>query len=165
MDHFTTYYLEQAGEGGTEADVGEDSLGPVFKGGFVKGQRGRGFIRNAVRSLWNFFKPVVSTGAQTIGKEAINTGAKILADAAASSSSEDLKEATKRRLLEGRDSVVKKMRGGGRRRRRRTGVKKKVRRGRVSRKTRKTRRVRPVRRVRRVRRRRVRTKGDIFGTV
>lgn len=117
MDPFTSYYLNQAGGGlGDGGGAAEDRIGPVYRGGFSKGQRGSGFLSAAARGLWSFISPLFTSGARALGKEALNTGAKILTDAA-TNDGVDLKDAAKRRLTEGRDALVAKMSGQGRRKR------------------------------------------------
>lgn len=155
MDEFTRYYLDQSGGAVHSFDGAEERIGPVYRGGFTKGpQLGRGFLGNLFSGLWSWVSPLFRSGAQALGKEALNTGANILSDAVTAGPSADLKDITKGRLKEARDKLVTKMRGGGRRRRRtRT---RSVRRKPVKRVTR-------PRRQSRVRRRRGRSKLDIFG--
>lgn len=142
MDEFTRYYMKQVGGGGGDGIV-EDNIGPVYKGGFTRGQRGRGVFTSALKGLWNWVSPLFTSGAKTLGSQALDTGSKILGDTL---SGENISNSAKRRLNETRDNLVKKMQGSGRgRKRKRVGVKSKKTKKKV------------------VKRRKIlRTKGDIF---
>lgn len=151
MDEISKYYLEQSGGG---AGGGELSIGPVYRAGFARGQRGAGFVRDLFRSAWSFVSPLFKSGATALGKQALSTGANILSDAAAGGPDASLRKIAKKRLVEARDTMASKMRGAGRRRR--------VRRKASSpRKTKVRTKAKTVRRRRKVRRA-PRTKMDIF---
>lgn len=113
MDELTQFYLNQAGSGNGGGESHE-YIGPVYRAGFTRGQRGRGILGSFLRGVWSFVSPLFRSGAQALGKEALNTGASILTDAAASRGAvADLRNITQQRLTEGRDRLVSKMKGQG----------------------------------------------------
>jgi hypothetical protein len=64
-----TVLLEQSGGGG---------IGPVYRASF-RVQRGHG-IGSFFKGLFRFVKPLLFSGAKTVGKEALKMGANILSD-------------------------------------------------------------------------------------
>ena len=65
------YYIRQAAGGG-----GERGIGPVYSvSPFV--QRGHG-IGSFLRGLWRTVKPVLWSGAKSLGREALRTGGNIM---------------------------------------------------------------------------------------
>ena len=122
MDEFTRYYMRQVGRGEGSGVTTEEQVGPVYRGGFSRGQRGRGVFTSALKGLWDWVSPLFKTGAKTLGSQALDTGSKILSDTL---SGENIKDSAKRRLDESRDNLVKKMEGRGRKRKRKSWVKKK----------------------------------------
>lgn len=163
MDEVTHYYASQAGTGSGGA---EDYIGPVYKGGFTRGQSGRGVIGDLFRGVWSWVSPLFKSGASALGREALNTGGNLLGDLAAagpSATADSIRDMAKARVTQGRDKLVEKMRGAGRRKRRVKKTPKKRRHvtkrigmfGAGRRKKRQTKRKKLV----------ARTKQDIFGNV
>lgn len=75
MDQLTAYYVNQGGGG-----IG-DLIGPVYHGA-PHVQTGHGGIGSFLGSLFRFIKPIFISGAKTVGKESLLTGANILQDIA-----------------------------------------------------------------------------------
>lgn len=156
MDAFTRHYMQQVGGGSGDASKVEDRIGPVYRGGFSRGQRGRGVFTSAIKGLWDWVSPLFTSGVKALGSQAVNTGSKILSDTL---SGENIADSAKRRLSESRDNMVKKIQGSGRGRKRSTSSEeRKVKRRRVSSKNVKKRKTGGVKRRRKV----TRTKADIF---
>jgi hypothetical protein len=70
MDRYTRYYFNQSGGGG--------EVGPVYRASFSV-QRGNG-IGYFFRGLFRFVKPLLYSGAKTVGKDTLKTGSNIITD-------------------------------------------------------------------------------------
>lgn len=67
VDPYTAYYVSQAGNG----------IGTVYRGSAT--QKGRG-IGSFLSGLFRSVLPILKSGARTVGREALKTGANILGD-------------------------------------------------------------------------------------
>ena len=79
MDSLAEYYIHQEGGGGGS---GSQHLGDIFGPctfGSPYVQRGHG-IGSFLAGLFRSLKPLSIRGARALGREALNTGAQILAD-------------------------------------------------------------------------------------
>jgi len=95
------YYIRQAGGGG-----GGHGIGPVYSvSPFV--QRGHG-IGSFLRGLWRTVKPLLWSGAKTLGREALRTSGNIMTEIAANPE--------QARDILSTQNIIKKLRGGGRKR-------------------------------------------------
>lgn len=115
-DQLTRYYLQQ-GKGSEEDHFYRASF-PI--------QRGRGFWSNLLGSVWRTAKPLLSSGAKAISRQALSTGSQILNDLSTKSPDQSTSTIIKTRLKEGKHNLVnqaqtalKNMAGAGLRRRRR----------------------------------------------
>src|SRR5215510_9576806 len=112
MGSLVEYYLHQAGRGSKR---GHSSIGPVYyTPPFI--QKGRG-IGDFFGSLFRWLKPIVfsdaSRGAlRTIGKEALRTGGRVLAEMAESPDA-STRDIVKKNLGVAAQNLITKMRGGG----------------------------------------------------
>jgi len=76
MTSLGEYYIRQAGVGG-----GGRGIGPLYSvSPFV--QRGHG-IGRFLRGVWRNVKPVLWSGAKSLGREALRTGGNIMTEKAA----------------------------------------------------------------------------------
>ena len=110
MNPIERYYLHQAGRG-----YGDTDIGPVYSiPHFV--QRGHG-IGSVVTGFWRWIKPILWSGAKTLGRESVRTGGKILADLAQNTNS----DVTPRNIVSKHlsESIGKVLSGRGRKRKRR----------------------------------------------
>ena len=81
MNPIERYYLHQAGRG-----YGDTDIGPVYSvPHFV--QRGHG-IGSVLTGFWRWIKPILWSGAKTLGRESVRTGGRILADLAQNTNSD-----------------------------------------------------------------------------
>ena len=76
MDHLVRYYLHQAGRGiGSRGGIGPIySVPPIY-------QRDYG-IGSFLGGLWRMVRPILWSGAKTVGRETLRTGGKIFSDMA-----------------------------------------------------------------------------------
>lgn len=112
MNPLVRYYLHQAGRG---AEYG--SVGPIYAlPPFV--QRGHG-LGDILGGLWRVVRPLLWSGAKTLGKETMRTGGRILADIADKAPGTSTQDIISRHVNESTQNLVKKLRGGGRKRKRR----------------------------------------------
>ena len=80
MNPIVRYYLHQAGRG-----YGSTVIGPIYSiPQFV--QRGHG-IGNVLTGFWSWIKPILWSGAKTLGRESVRTGGNILSDLAQNTNS------------------------------------------------------------------------------
>lgn len=127
MNPLVQYYVHQSGRGLT--DNPNSGLGPIYAvPTFV--QRGHG-IGDILGSLWRFVRPLLWTGAKSLGKETLKTGSQLLSDLAnkpANVSAQDV-------LTASAQNLVKRLRGAGKRgckrKNRNEGSKKKYKRARI----------------------------------
>jgi len=106
MDPLVRYYLHQAGHGGRH-----DGIGPIYAATpFL--QRGYG-IGSFLAGLWRMVRPVLWSGAKTVGRETLRTGGDNLTDIARSSGDENPRDIIKRRLNETAENLIGKLRGRG----------------------------------------------------
>ena len=94
-DAIAKYYISQAQFGG---NIGEFYSGRKF-------QRGYGFS-SFFSGLFKRMKPLLLRGAKAVGKEALRSGANILADVATTDA--PVKEIVRTRLHEGKDNLINK---------------------------------------------------------
>jgi hypothetical protein len=75
------YYIRQAGDGGFRGRGGRDAgIGPIYSiPPFI--QRGHD-IGSIFGRLYRVVRPLISSGAKSLGREALRTGAKIMTDIA-----------------------------------------------------------------------------------
>lgn len=92
MDPYVSYYVKQAGNG----------IGPVFAGSPI--QKGHG-IGSWLGSLFRSVFPLLKSGAQAVGKEALNAGFGVLRDTI---NQKPLKESFKSRMRSAGDSLMGK---------------------------------------------------------
>jgi len=115
MNPIERYYLHQAGRG-----YGDTDIGPVYSvPHFV--QRGHG-IGSVLTGFWRWIKPILWSGAKTLGRESVRTGGRILADLAQNTNSDVTpRDIVAKHLSE---SVGKVLSGRGRKRKRNVTTKK-----------------------------------------
>ena len=122
MNQIERYYLHQAGRGYTDTDIGPVYSVPHFV------QRGHS-IGSVLTGFWRWIKPILWSGAKTLGRESVRTGGRILADLAQNTNSDVTpRDIVAKHLSE---SVGKVLSGRGRKRKRnvttttaRTGIRK-----------------------------------------
>lgn len=119
-DQLTRYYLQQ-GKGNDEENF--------FRASFPM-QRGRGFWSNVLGSIWRTAKPLLSSGAKALSRQALTTGSQILNDLSTKSPEQSTSGIIKTRLKEGKKNLagvaqtaLKNMSGAGSRRGRRVSTK------------------------------------------
>jgi hypothetical protein len=123
MDHLTAYYVNQSG-----SRLG-DYIGPLYVGSpYI--QQGNG-LGSFLSSLFRIVKPVLFSGAKSIGKAALTTGADIMNDIANKQEGSKIKDIVANRVSESIKGLTDKLqqRGKGRKRRREpvnASIKKKV---------------------------------------
>jgi len=101
------YYIRQAGGGG-----GGRGIGPVYSvSPFV--QRGHG-IGSFLRGLWRTVRPVLWSGAKSLGREALRTGGNIMTEIAPNPGQTG--DTLSKHATETTQNIIKKFRGGGRKR-------------------------------------------------
>jgi len=81
MNPIERYYLPQAGRGYGDTDIGPVHSVPHFD------QRGHG-IGSVQTGFWRWIKPILWSGAKTLGRESVRTGGRILADLAQNNNSD-----------------------------------------------------------------------------
>jgi len=114
MDPLVRYYLHQAGHGAAGSQGRHDGIGPIYAAPpFL--QRGYG-IGSFLAGLWRMVRPVLWSGAKTVGRETLRTGGDILTDIARSSGDENPRDIMKRCLNETAENLIGKLRGRGRKR-------------------------------------------------
>jgi len=103
------YYIHQAGGGGAGRGIG-----PVYSvSPFV--QSGHG-IGSFLRGLWRTVRPVLWSGAKSLGREAFRTGGNIMAEIATNPGQTD--NILSKHATETTQIIIKKLRGGRRKRKR-----------------------------------------------
>ena len=117
MDPLARYYLRQAGRGNT------NGIGPIYEAPPVL-QRGYG-IGSFLTGLWRTVRPILWSGAKTLGRETLRTGGDILSDMARSTGGESPSEIVSRRVNETVQNLIGKLRGRGRKRKANKVVKRK----------------------------------------
>jgi len=117
MDPLVWYYLRQAGRGHTHG------IGPIYEAPPVL-QRGYG-IGSFLTGLWRTVRPILWSGAKTLGRETLRTGGDILSDMARSTGGESPSEIVSRRVNETVQNLIGKLRGRGRKRKANKVVKRK----------------------------------------
>ena len=117
MDPLVRYYLRQAGRGHT------NGIGPIYEAPPVL-QRGYG-IGSFMAGLWRTVRPILWSGAKTLGRETLRTGGDILSDMARSTGGESPSEIVSRRVNETVQNLIGKLRGRGRKRKANKVVKRK----------------------------------------
>jgi len=81
MNPIKRYYLHQAGRG-----YGNTDIGSVYSvSHFVQRRHGIGSV---LTGFWRWIKPIFWSGANTLGRESVRTGGRILADLAQNTNSE-----------------------------------------------------------------------------
>jgi hypothetical protein len=117
MDPYVRYYLRQAGRG-------RDDFGPIYSHPPFM-QRGHG-IGNFLSGIFRNIRPMIWSGAKSIGKERVRTlgrealriGGKILSDTAMTEHPQiEARDITSKNLSESTGNIIKKVRGGGGRKR------------------------------------------------
>lgn len=117
-----TYYLRQAGRGGSRNGVGPIYSSPLFL------QRGNG-LGSFLGGLFRFVKPILWSGAKDVGRETLRalgretlrTGGKILTDIAENKSPDvRARDIVSRNVTDSTRKLITKLRGGGGRKRKRS---------------------------------------------
>jgi len=108
MDPLVRYYLRQAGRGHT------NGIGPIYEVPPVL-QRGYG-IGSFLAGLWRTVRPILWSGANTLGRETLRTGGDILSDMARSTGGESPGDIVSRRVNETAQNLIGKLRGRCRKR-------------------------------------------------
>lgn len=93
VDRYRRYFLQ----------VGGGDIGPVYRSSYYK-QRGRG-LGNFFRGLWKFVKPLVTGGIKAVGREARDTGIRVLSDIG---TGKPIKEVFQERSMEAIDNLKRK---------------------------------------------------------
>ena len=93
MSHFEQYYMRQAHGHG---------FGPSFSAASL--QKGHG-LGNILSSAFRTMVPVLKSAGKAVARQGLNTGLNILGDVLGG---ENIKHASKRRLNEGKDNLIKK---------------------------------------------------------
>ena len=105
MDRYTRYYVNQSGGG---------EIGPVYWANFCM-QRGNG-IGSFFRWLFRFVKPLLYSGANAFGKEALKTGCNTITDILKKEPEQPVGAIFKNRFSEAKGNLqekIKKMMGSG----------------------------------------------------
>ena len=111
MDPLVRYYLHQAGLGYSGCKGG---IGPIYSVPTIY-QRGYG-IGSFLAGLWMMVKPILWSGAKTVGRETLRTGGKILSDMADNSDGMPAGDIVAKHARE----LIGKLKGGGRKRKAKT---------------------------------------------
>jgi hypothetical protein len=109
-------YIRQAGGGDFRERGGrDDGIGPIYSiPPFV--QRGHG-IGSIFGRLFRVVRPLISSGAKSLGRDALRTGAKIMTDIADNPQT-CVRDAVSKNLSEAKQNLLQKLRGEGRKRKR-----------------------------------------------
>ena len=110
MDPLVQYYLHQAGRG---YSGGKGGIGSIYSVP-ITNQRGYG-IGSFFAGLWRMVKPILWSGAKTVGRETLRTGGKILTDMADGTPAGVIVAKHAREL-------IGKLKGGGRKRKAKTAA-------------------------------------------
>jgi len=103
------YYVRQAGGGG--GGRGDSGIGPIYSvPPFV--QRGHG-IGSFLRGLWRTVRPVLWSGAKSLGREALRTGGMIMTDIADNPAQTGVRDIVSKHVSESTQNIIKKLSGGG----------------------------------------------------
>jgi len=114
MDPLVRYYLHQAGHGAAGSRGKHDGIGPIYAAPpFLR--RGYG-IGSFLAGQWRMVRPILWSGAKTVGRETLRTGGDILTDIARSTGDENPRDTISRRLNETAQNLIGKLRGRGRKR-------------------------------------------------
>jgi len=113
MDPLVRYYLHQAGRG---YSGGKGGIGPIYSVPTTY-QRGYG-LGNFFAGLWRMVKPILWSGAKTVGRETLRTGGKILSDMADNSDGTPAGDIVAKHARE----LIGKLKGGGRKRKAKTAA-------------------------------------------
>jgi len=70
-------------------------------------------IGSFLRGLWRIVRPVLWSGAKSLGREALRTGGKIMADITDNPTRTDDRDILSKHLSETAQNIIKKLRGGG----------------------------------------------------
>jgi hypothetical protein len=110
------YYIRQAGGGGFRGRGARDiGVGPIYSiPPFI--QRGHG-IGSTFGRLYRVVRPLISSGAKSLGREALRTGAKIMNDIADDPHT-NVRDVVSKHLSATKQNLLRKLRGGGRKRKR-----------------------------------------------
>jgi len=114
MDHLVLYYRRQVG-------LGHHDIGPIYSVQLFI-QRGHG-LGSVLTGLYRTLRPIVWSGAKSMGKEtlralgreALRTGGKILADIAENPQART-QDMVSKHVTDSTQNIIKKLRGGGVRR-------------------------------------------------
>jgi len=106
MHPLQSYYIRQAGGGGSNTAIGPIYSIPPYL------QRGRG-IGNVLGSLFRFIKPILWSGAKALGRETLRTD---IAKNRTSTSPVEVRDIVSRRLSESRQKLIDTLEGRGRKR-------------------------------------------------
>ena len=113
MNPIKRYYLHQAGRG-----YGNTDIGSVYSvSHFVQRRHGIGSV---LTGFWRWIKPIFWSGANTLGRESVRTGGRILADLAQNTYSDVTPRDIAAKHLS--ESVGKLLSGRGRKRKRNTAT-------------------------------------------
>jgi len=106
MDPLVPYYLRQAGRGHTHG------IGPIYEAPPVL-QRCYG-IGSFLAGLWRTIRPILWSGAKTLGRETLRTEGDILSDMTRSTGVESPGDIVSRRVNETAQCLIAKLRRHGR---------------------------------------------------
>ena len=113
MDPLMRLYFHQAGHGARSRGK-HDGIGPIYAAPpFL--QRGYG-IGSFLAGLWRMVRPVLWSGAKTVGRETLRTGGDVLTDIVRSTDDGNPRGIISRRLNETAQNLIGKLRGRGRKR-------------------------------------------------
>jgi hypothetical protein len=118
MDPLTAYYVNQ---GGGRLD---DYIGPMYVGS-PNIQQGKG-LGSFLAGLFRIVKPVLVSGAKSLGKAALTTGANIISDIASKQEGSKVKDIVGTRVTETVKDLTKKLHQTGKGRKRKRKIIKKT---------------------------------------
>ena len=108
MTSLGQYYIRQAGGGGRGR--GDTGIGPIYTiPPFV--QRGHG-IGSFMSGLFRTLRPIFWSGAKSLGREALRTGGKIMADIADNPQA-SVHDVISKHVSGATQNLIQKLRGGG----------------------------------------------------
>jgi hypothetical protein len=103
-------YIRQAGGGGFRGRGRDNGIGPVYSiPPFI--QRGHG-IGSVLGRLYKVVRPLIWSGAKSLGREALRTGGKIMTDIADNPQT-NVHDVDSKHLSEMKQNILQKLRGGG----------------------------------------------------
>ena len=111
MDPLVRYYLHQVGRG---YSGGKGVIGPIYSVPSIY-QRGYG-IGSFFARLWRMVKPILWSGAKTVGRETLRKGRKFLSDMADKTAGKPAGDIVANQARE----LISKLKGGGRKRKAKT---------------------------------------------